>query len=167
METSEPATKQNKDQLGTLHHLEEKLEHSGHAEQEERTETTKMAKEYSYRGKAFADIAKMSVEDFAKLIPSRQRRKIKRGFTEQEKKLLEELKSGKQTLKTHCRDMIIIPEMVGKIIKIHNGKEWTQLDIIPEMLSHRLGEFALTRRSVKHSAPGIGATRSSASLSVK
>jgi len=63
--------------------------------------------------------------------------------------------------------MIIIPEMVGKVVKVHNGKEWVMLQLEPEMLAHRLGEFAQTRRQVRHSAPGIGATRSSASLSVR
>lgn len=125
-----------------------------------------MAKEFNYRGKSVEDLKKMSLEDFAKLVPARERRKIKRGFTVAEKTLLETLKE-KNKVKTHCRDMIIIPEMFGKTIQIHNGKEWLSIDIMPEMVAHRLGEFALTRRSVKHSAPGIGATRSSAALSVR
>lgn len=126
-----------------------------------------MAKEFTYRGKTMQEISKMSIEDFAKLVPARERRKIKRGFTEAEKKLLEDMKSNPKDVKTHARDMVIIPEMVGKTIKIHNGKEWVMLQIEPDMLSHRLGEFSQTRRIVKHSAPGIGATKSSASLSVR
>lgn len=126
-----------------------------------------MAKEFLYRGKTIEELSKMSVDEFAKLIPSRERRKVKRGFTEIEKKLLADVKSNGKDIRTHARDMIIIPEMVGKAIKVYNGKEWVQIRIEPEMLSHRLGEFALTRRTVKHSAPGIGATRSSASLSVR
>jgi len=113
------------------------------------------------------EIAKMNIEDFAKLIPARERRKIKRGFTEVEKKLLVDIKSNSKDIKTHVRDMIIIPEMIGKTVKVYNGKEWVMFVIEPEMLAHRLGEFALTRRQVRHSAPGIGATRSSASLSVR
>ena len=126
-----------------------------------------MAKEYLYRGKTIQEIVKMNIEDFAKLVPARERRKIKRGFTEQEKKLLGSVRTNEKDIKTHCRDMIIIPEMVGKSIKVYNGKEWVMIQIEPEMLAHRLGEFSLTRRPVKHSAPGIGATRSSASLSVR
>ena len=57
--------------------------------------------------------------------------------------------------------------MVGRNILIHTGKEWSQIVIQEEMLGHILGEFALTRKGVQHSAPGIGATKSSASLSVK
>jgi small subunit ribosomal protein S19 len=63
--------------------------------------------------------------------------------------------------------LVIIPELVGRTVKIYNGKEWVMVLIEPEMLGHRLGEFALTRRMVRHSAPGIGATKSSASLSVR
>ncbi|HLC33337.1 MAG TPA: 30S ribosomal protein S19 [Candidatus Nanoarchaeia archaeon] len=125
-----------------------------------------MAKEFFYRGKNVTEIKKMSLEDFAKLVPSRERRKIKHGFRESEKKLLADLKMN-GTVKTHCRDMIVLPEMIGKIIKVYNGKEFFMVTIEPEMLAHRLGEFALTRKSVKHSAPGIGATKSSASLSVR
>lgn len=126
-----------------------------------------MAKEFFYRGKPLDQLVKMSMQEFAVLLNSRERRKIKRGFTEQEKKLLEDIKAKGKDVKTHCRDMVIIPEMVGRLIKVYNGKEWLQVDITAEMLGHRLGEFALTRRQVKHSAPGIGATRSSASLSVR
>ena len=91
---------------------------------------------------------------------------MKRGLTEQQKILLRNLKSGKTT-KTHCRDIVILPEMVGRNILIHTGKEWSQIVIQEEMLGHILGEFALTRKGVQHSAPGIGATRSSAAVSVK
>ena len=126
-----------------------------------------MAKEYFYRGKNINELVKLSIEDFAKLVPSRERRKIKRGFTEIEKKLLIDVKSNSKDIKTHARDMIVLPEMIGKTIKIYNGKEWVQVIMEPEMLAHRLGEFSQTRKLVKHSAPGIGATRSSASLSVR
>lgn len=125
-----------------------------------------MAKEYLYRGKTIDELKAMDIDTFAKLVPSRERRKIKRGFTDVEKKLIETLKQ-KNSAKTHCRDMIVLPQMVGKTIKIHSGKEWVTVDIMPEMIAHRLGELALTRRMVKHSAPGIGATRSSAALSVR
>ena len=63
--------------------------------------------------------------------------------------------------------MIILPEMVGKVIKVHRGNRFEPIRIQEEMIGHYLGEFVLTRRHVKHSAPGIGATRSSASISVK
>lgn len=126
-----------------------------------------MAKEFSFRGRTADELKSMSVEEFMKLIPSRERRKIKRGFTDVEKKFIERLKTSKKPVKTHCRDVVILPEMIGKSVKIHNGKEWVAIDILPEMAGHRLGEFAITRKSIKHSSPGIGATRSSAALSVR
>jgi small subunit ribosomal protein S19 len=126
-----------------------------------------MAKEFIFRGKKLDDIKKMSLQEFATLLTARERRKIKRGFTEQEKKFLENLKAGEKDPKTHCRDLIVLPEMLGRLIKVHSGKEWVPVQIEPEMLGHRLGEFSQTRRKVSHSAPGIGATRSSASLSVR
>ena len=73
----------------------------------------------------------------------------------------------KKTIKTHCRDMIVIPEMLGLKILIYNGKAFSPVLIDIEMLGHYLGEFSNTRSNVKHSAPGIGATRSSAYQSVK
>lgn len=129
-----------------------------------------MAKEFIYHGKTVAELKAMPLDEFAKLVPSRERRKMKRGFTEAEKTFLADLRAtvpGGKDVKTHCRDMIVIPEMIGKTIKVYTGKEWLQLILEPELLGHRLGEFAQTRKTVKHSAPGIGATRSSASLSVR
>ena len=81
--------------------------------------------------------------------------------------MLKNLKESKKPVKTHFRDVIILPEMVGRTIHIHNGKEFNAVRVIPEMLGHYLGEFALTRKSVKHSSPGIGATKSSSAVSVK
>lgn len=124
-------------------------------------------KEFTYRGKSLRELKELSVNEFAELLPSRQRRTVKRGFTEQQQILLKKIRAGEQNIETHCRDMVVIPEMVGKMIKIHNGKSFIAVVIEEEMLGHCLGEFALTRNRVQHSAPGIGATKSSAALSVK
>ena len=126
-----------------------------------------MAKIFTLKGKTVDDLQKMSLEEFAKILPSTQRRSLLRGLTSAEKKFLERLRKTSKALKTHCRDMIVIPEMIGKRVLVHNGREWVQVDIKPEMVGHRLGEFALTRRRVMHSAPGIGATRSSKFLPLK
>ena len=124
-------------------------------------------KEITIKGKTLDELKKMGTNELAQLLPSRQRRAMKRGMTEQQKILLEKLKSNEKNIETHCRDMIILPEMVGVIIKVHQGREFIPVAIEPEMIGHYLGEFALTRKKVAHNAPGIGATRSSASLSVK
>ncbi|HLC19558.1 MAG TPA: 30S ribosomal protein S19 [Candidatus Nanoarchaeia archaeon] len=126
-----------------------------------------MAKEQLWRGKTKEEVMKLDLKDFSVLVNSRERRKLVRGFTTMEKILLKDIASGDQKVKTHCRDMVIVPAMVDKKLSVYNGKEWIPLHITIDMLGHRLGEFALTRKSVKHSAPGIGATRSSAAISVK
>ena len=123
-------------------------------------------KEFRFRGKTLEEIKKMSLKEFAQLLTARERRTLLRGFTEEQKKLLQKLKK-KDTVKTHCRDMIIIPEMLGKTILVHRGNKFEPVKIVPEMLGHRLGEFVPTRAQVKHSAPGVGATRSSAAISVR
>ena len=123
-------------------------------------------KEFRYRGYTLEELQKMSLEQLAELLPARERRKIKRGFTEQELKLLRKLRK-KGTARTHCRDMIVLPEMVGKVIFVHNGKEFVRAEIKPEMIGHRLGEFAQTRKFEKRSGPGVGATRSSKFVPLK
>lgn len=124
-------------------------------------------KEFTYKGKTVEELKNMSLNELAQLLTARQRRTIKRGFTEQQKILLKKLRANEKNIETHCRDMIILPEMIGKIIKVHRGKEFLPITIETDMIGHFLGEFVLTRKKVTHSAPGIGATRSSASLSVK
>ncbi|TAL58194.1 MAG: 30S ribosomal protein S19 [Nanoarchaeota archaeon] len=121
---------------------------------------------FTYRGKTVDELKRMSLQDFAKLVPSRARRSLTRGFTEPQKILLSRLKN-KRDIETHCRSMIIIPDMLERIIKVHDGRNFVSVIIQPEMLGHALGEFVMTRKPVRHSAPGIGATKSSAAMSVK
>jgi small subunit ribosomal protein S19 len=126
-----------------------------------------MAK-FMFYGKTMEELEKMSLEEFSKLLPARNRRALKRGFTTDQKKLLECIrKNPKAFHRTKCRDMVIIPEMLGVKIGVHNGKEYVPIEIKPEMLGHRLGEFVLTRKQVKHSAPGFGATKSSKFVPLK
>ena len=124
-------------------------------------------KEFTYRGKTLEELKKLSLNEVATLMPARQRRTLKRELTEQQKILLQKIRKNESNIETHCRDMIILPEMVGKTIKVYSGKEFIPVIIVEEMIGHYLGEFVLTRKRVEHSAPGIGATRSSAALSVK
>lgn len=127
-----------------------------------------MAKVFLFRGFDLQTLKQMPLKDFAKLVESRARRKlVKRGMTEQEKKLLLDLRNMVDPVKTHCREMVIIPEMVGRTIYVHAGREFVRVDIITEMLGHRLGEFAETRKRVRHGAPGMGATKSSMFVPLK
>jgi small subunit ribosomal protein S19 len=124
-------------------------------------------KEFTFKGKNIGELKKLSVSELANILTARSRRTIKRGFTDQQKILLKKIRAAEKNIETHCRDMIILPEMVGISIKVHQGKEFVPVSIEADMIGHFLGEFVLTRKRVSHSAPGIGATRSSASLSVK
>ena len=127
-----------------------------------------MAKEYKFRGHNKEELMNMSLEDFMKIITSRERRTLKRGFTKPQRKLLENIKKSPAKFhKTHERDMIIIPQMLDTKIGVHNGKEWVTIDITVDKLGHRLGEFALSRKRIAHSSPGVGASRSSKHTSIK
>jgi len=128
--------------------------------------TLKREVEFHYRGYSLPRLRKMSLEEFAELLPARQRRKLRRGLTEAEEKLLEKLKK-KDVVRTHLRQMIVLPNMVGKKIGIHNGKDFEYVEIKPEMIGHYLGEFALTRKKVVHGAAGVGATRASKYVPLK
>ena len=122
--------------------------------------------EYTYRGKIISELQELSLEEFAELLPSRERRSIKRGYTDGQKKVLHDFKEGKK-VRTHHRDMIILPEMIGQTIEIHNGKQFVSVDLQPEMIGHRFGEFAPTRAKVTHGSAGVGATRSSKFVPLK
>jgi len=134
-----------------------------------------MPKEFSYRGHNLNSITGMSMDEFINMLPSRQRRSLQRGLTPEQRILLEKLRAAKEaqkqgkefSLKTHVRDLIILPEMVGAKIGVHNGKEFVAIDIKPEMIGHYLGEFAITNKPVRHGTPGIGASRSSMYVPLK
>lgn len=139
--------------------------HYGQEEQEGRK--NKMA--LLFKGKTIEELKKLEIREFAKLLPSRRKRSLLRQSQQMETFVMRserKLKRGKQ-IKTHSRELIIVPALIGLRISIHSGKEFVPIIINEEMLGHRLGEFVPTRSRVAHSAPGIGATRSSASLSVK
>jgi small subunit ribosomal protein S19 len=124
-------------------------------------------KEFTYRGKTVEELKKMTVKEFAKLCTSRVRRSIERGFSQEQEKLILHLREGRQNLKTHSRDMPILPEMIDKAIGVYNGKEYVQVRVQPEMIGHLLGEFSLTRKKLTHSSPGVGASKSSGHVSMK
>ena len=133
-------------------------------------------KEFVYRGYTLEELQQMPLDNVIDLFPSRQRRSLKRGFLPRQKKVLEKIRKLKkdenkggrpQIIKTHCRDMIVLPEMVGVTIGIYNGKEFTEVSIQPEMIGCYFGEFAPTRKRVEHGDPGMGATRSSMFVPLK
>jgi small subunit ribosomal protein S19 len=129
-------------------------------------------KEFSYKGHTLEELQSMSMDELVELLPARIRRSLKRGFTEQQKKLMARVKKARnegqeKPIRTHCRSMPILPSMVGFTFGIYTGKEFVTVEVKPEMIGKYLGEFALTRKLVKHSAPGVGATRSSLFVPIK
>lgn len=134
-----------------------------------------MPREFKYRGYTLKELQAMSMDEFIHLLPSRQRRSLLRGLTreqriflENSRKVKEAIAQGQKTVvKTHVRDMVILPEMVGVTVLVHNGKGFTAVEVKPEMIGHYLGEFAITNKPVKHGTPGIGASRSSMYVPLK
>jgi len=131
-----------------------------------------MARIFTYRGKTLEELQKMTLQEFSGLVTSRIRRRIARGFSPTEKKfvadVLKAAKAGDKTpIRSHCRDVIITPQMVGALVALHNGKEYVNFEITQAQIGHYLGEFALTRKRVQHGAPGIGATKSSLFVPLK
>lgn len=122
--------------------------------------------QFTFRGKTMDELKQMNLNQFAELLNARGRRKIKRGLRENEKKILQNLEE-KDTVRTHERDMIIVPAMVGKTVEVYDGQNFVTVEVEEEMLGHYLGEFSKTRKKVEHSAPGLGATRSSQHVPLK
>ena len=132
-------------------------------------------KKFRYRGKTLEELLSMPLDELINLLPARARRSLKRGLKLKHRILLAKIRKAKKLMaqgkkvvvKTHVRDMIILPEMVGVTIAVYNGKEFIPVKITPEMIGHYLGEFAPTCKRVQHGEPGLKATRSSMFVSLK
>jgi len=123
--------------------------------------------EFTYRGYKIDELKAMGMSELLPLMPARARRKINRGLNRSEETLLAKIRGGDEKVRTHVRDMIVMPEMIGKTIEIYNGKEFLKVEFQPESVFHYLGEFALTRHKVTHGSAGIGATRGSKYVPLK
>jgi small subunit ribosomal protein S19 len=131
---------------------------------------------FKYHNYTIEELKEMSLDDIIKLLPSRQRRSLKRGFLPRQQAVLDKMRKlkGKEqeggrpiVIRTHCRDMIVLPEMVGTTFGIYNGKVFVEVTFTPEMIGCYFGEFAPTRQRVQHGDPGMGATRSSMFVPLK
>ena len=131
-----------------------------------------MVREFAYRGIPKEELDNMSLEKLFGLFNARQRRSLTRGITDGKRKVIEEIKAAKagklQTpIKTHLRDLIILPYMVGVTVNVFSGKEFVPVGIKIEMVGHYLGEYVITNKRVSHGAPGVGASRSSLYVPLK
>jgi len=129
------------------------------------------------RGYTLDQLKNMGIEEFAqKVADSRIRRallrRLKIGFPPEwenfyRKCYLQLQGKYKKTIKTHSREIIILPSIVGAKVGVYNGKEFVEFEIKPEMIGRGLGEFVHTTKKVQHSAPGIGASKSSKFMKAK
>ena len=128
-----------------------------------------MVKEFTYHGLSKEELANIPNEKLLKLFTARVRRSITRGINDDKRKLMEEMKdkNQKNPIKTHLRDVIILPYMVGVTIHIFSGKESVPITITLQMVGHYLGEYVITNKRVNHGAPGVGASRSSLYVPLK
>jgi small subunit ribosomal protein S15e len=95
----------------------------------------------------------LSSEQLRDVVHARARRRINRGLKRKPMGLIKKLRKAKQeakpnekpdVVKTHLRDMIVVPEMIGSVIGIYSGKEFNQVEIKPEMVGHYLAEFSIS-----------------------
>ena len=143
---------------------------------EEQLKKKRTFRKFTYRGVDLDQLLDMPNEQLMELMHARARRRFSRGLKRKPMALVKKLRKAKkeapplekpEIVKTHLRNMIIVPEMVGSIVGVYNGKAFTQVEIKPEMIGHYLGEFSLTYKPVKHGRPGIGATHSSRFIPLK
>ena len=131
-----------------------------------------MVKQFTYYGLTVEELEKLRSDKLFKLITARARRSLKRGINDGKRKLIDEIKDAKagnhkNTIKTHLRDLIILPYMVGVTVNIFSGKEFVPITISKEMIGHYLGEYVITNKRVTHGAPGVVSSRSSLYVPLK
>lgn len=129
-----------------------------------------MPREFTYRGYTLQQLLEMPLDRVIQLLPARARRSLSRGLSPAKIKLLKKIRKYKGTgkpIRTHLRDVVILPFMVGATIHVYNGKEFVPVEIKPEMIGHYLGEYVMTCKQVIHGEPGVGATRSSLYVPLK
>jgi len=134
-------------------------------------------RKYSYRGVDLEQLLDMNTDELVELYCARQRRRFQRGLNRKCMALIKKLRKARKAaegtgekpdpVRTHLRNMVIIPEMIGSVIGVYNGKTFNQVEIRPDMLGHYLGEYSITYKPVRHGKPGIGASTSSRFIPLK
>ncbi|ABR54766.1 ribosomal protein S19 [Methanococcus vannielii SB] len=132
--------------------------------------------EFKYKGFTLPELQEMPIKKFIEIVPARQRRTMSRGITPNQRKLVMKIKKARRlvnrgkeprVIRTHCRDFVITPEMIGLTISIYTGKQFKEIKLVEETLGRFLGEMAPTRGIVQHGSPGMGATRGSMFVPIK
>ncbi|PKI83925.1 Mus81p [Malassezia vespertilionis] len=116
-------------------------------------------RKFSYRGVDLDQLVELPNEKFVELVSARARRRFNRGLKRGPMTLIKKLRKAKMEappnekptiVRTHLRNMIVVPEMIGSVIGVYNGKVFTTVEIKPEMTGHYLGEFAITYIPTRH-----------------
>ena len=131
-----------------------------------------LVKEFTYWGLSKKELEELPLDKLFKLFPARARRSLTRGIDDNKRKLIKEIKAVKAgelktNIKTHLRDLLILPYMTGVTVNVFSGKEFLPVVITTQMVGHYLGEFVITNKRVNHGAPGVGASRSSLYVPLK
>ena len=126
-----------------------------------------MVKEFRYHGLSKEDLVNLPIDKLFKLFPARIRRSLTRGINDDKRKVMKDIKDNKNPIRTHLRDIIILPYMIGTTIHVFSGKEFVPVNITIQMVGHYLGEYVITNKRVNHGAPGVGASRSSLYVPLK
>ncbi len=129
-----------------------------------------MPREFLYRGLSTEELKAMSMDEFIRILPSRMRRSLGRGISDRQRTLIEKIRFStprSKPIRTHARDLVILPEMMGKTVNVFNGREFVEVKIDIKKVGHYLGEYSITNRPVRHGRPGIGASRSSMYIPLK
>lgn len=130
--------------------------------------TVRRKKEFTYRGYTLEQLQALTLSELMPILPARARRSYKRGLNREQQAFVDRLRSSDgEAVRTHRREIFILPDFVGKKVAVYTGKEYREVEIKPEMIGHAIGEFALTRHFTHHSGPGVGATRGSKFLPLK
>lgn len=124
-------------------------------------------REFLYRGLTIEELKELPFDEVLELMPSRARRTFLRGLNEEQEKVFDALQTSEGVVRTHRRDLPIIPAFVGRTVAVYDGKEFREFEIRPEMIGCFLGEFVVNRKAPQHSGPGVGATRSSKFMPLK
>mmetsp|Transcript_90193 Transcript_90193/g.135209 ORF Transcript_90193/g.135209 Transcript_90193/m.135209 type:complete len:147 (-) Transcript_90193:810-1250(-) len=142
----------------------------------EQTIKKRKFKKFTLRGLGVEDLIELSSKDLIKILNARGRRKFTRGLQQKPITFIQKLRQAKKSIAlhekprpvgTHLRNMLIVPEMIGNLVGVYNGKAFNQIEIRPEMIGHYLGEFSITYKPVKHGRPGVGASSSSKFVPLK
>ena len=108
----------------------------------------KKKKEFVYRGKTLEELQAMTLDEFTDLLPSRARRTVIRGMQSKNPKFFKHLERGDDVIRTHSRDIVIIPGMVNKKLAIHDGKQFVEVMVTPEMIRDSIREVLIESRGL-------------------